>query len=515
MDKARNMPVRGLTKTILSLNLQKKHPMGKKAFVILMILFAAATGCNRYEKTMERAKLLYEQGVVLRSQQLSEQATQCFMQALELTRQCEATPEKQALEGQLYDNLGSMFFKHNIFDEAFAAHKKALLCFAAVGDTAAMITAWRNSGRDASAMKNYEEVKRCFDTAFSLANLTDNQDMLGDLCLEMGRDYYMPIKSYDTAIVLVNRAMGARLTGNDLDIANMTLGILYYHKRDYETAKAHLNDALRSDRAGLKMSAYQTLYAIAYNEHDYKKAMEYQDLFTKNMMLSDEEHNSDAIRQLKADFDLRKHEADLAAQQRQRRTRHWLEAAVALIALLVVALVVSRRMAANRLELEQLKNKQQHDQSRIRQLVAEMEELVQANDELPHSNDPQQPIDTEAVMQLLQHNKVYTTAMELSEKVTADSFGFELGNSDWDDFVSLTDMAFYGFTQRLARQFPKLGKWDMRICCLSKNGFSNQVVSILLDTQLDSYYRRKTRIKHEKMNLGSDDRSFEEIINDI
>ncbi len=514
MDKAAIYPFRVLTKSIIILNLQKKHPMVKKAFVILMIMFAATTGCNRYEKTMDKAKLLYEQGVVLRSQQLSERATQCFMQALELTRQCDNTPEKQALEGQLNDNLGSMFFKHSIFDEAFAAHQEALLCFAAVGDTTAMITAWRNSGRDASAMKNFDEAKRCFDTAFCLATLTDDQAMLGDLCLEMGRDYYMPVRSYDTAIILVNRAMSAGLTGNDLDIANMTLGILHYHKRDYETAKAHLNASLRSERAGLKMSAYQTLYAIAYNEHDYKKAVEYQDLFTKNMMQSDEEHDSDAIRQLKADFDLRRHEADLKAQQRQRRTRYWLVAAAALIALLVVALVVSRRMAANRLELEQLKNKQQHDQSRIRQLVAEMEELVQANDEMPHGND-QQPIDTEAVMQLLRHNKVYTTAMALSEKVTAGSFSIELADSDWDDFVSLTDMAFYGFTQRLARQFPKLGKWDMRICCLSKNGFSNQVISILLDMQLDSYYRRKTRIKHEKMNLGDDNRSFEEIINDI
>ena len=489
--------------------------MVKKAFVIFMVLFATATGCNRYGKTMEKAKLLYEQGVVLRSQQLSEQAAQCFMQALELTRQCDNTPEKQALEGQLNDNLGSMFFKHGIFDEAFAAHQEALLCFAAVGDTAAMITAWRNSGRDASAMKDFDAAKRCFDTAFRLATLTDDQAMLGDLCLEMGRDCYMPVKSYDTAIILVNRAMSAGLAGNDLDIANMTLGILHYHKRDYKTAKAHLDDALRSERAGLKMSAYQTLYAIAYNEGDYKKAVEYHDLFTKNMMQSDEEHNSDAIRQLKADFDLRRHEANLKAQQRQRRTRHWLMAAAALIALLAVALVVSRRMAANRLELEQLKNKQQHDQSRIRQLVAEMEEIVQANDEMPHGNDTQQPIDTEAVSQLLLHNKVYTTAMALSEKVTAGSFGFELADSDWDDFVSLTDMAFCGFSQRLAKQFPKLGKWDMRICCLSKNSFSNQVVSILLDTQLDSYYRRKTRIKREKMNLGSDNRSFEEIIKDI
>ena len=67
---------------------------------------------------------------------------------------------------------------------------------------------------------------------------------------------------------------------------------------------------------------------------------------------------------------------------------------------------------------------------------------------------------------------------------------------------NLTDLIFDGFSQRLLQLYPKLGQWDVRICCLSKNGFSNSVISILLDTQTDSYYKRKTRIKQKKMDLG-------------
>ena len=80
---------------------------------------------------------------------------------------------------------------------------------------------------------------------------------------------------------------------------------------------------------------------------------------------------------------------------------------------------------------------------------------------------------------------------------------FDLSDDDWADFISLTDLVYDGFSQRLLEQYPKLGKWDVRICCLSKNGFSNQVISILLDTQTESYYKRKTRIKQMKMDLSS------------
>jgi len=92
---------------------------------------------------------------------------------------------------------------------------------------------------------------------------------------------------------------------------------------------------------------------------------------------------------------------------------------------------------------------------------------------------------------------------------------FAIGDDDWADFISLTDLVYDGFSQRLLSLYPKLGKWDVRICCLSKNGFSNSVISILLDTQTESYYKRKTRIKQMKMDLVDDTRSFEEIVNAV
>jgi hypothetical protein len=144
-----------------------------------------------------------------------------------------------------------------------------------------------------------------------------------------------------------------------------------------------------------------------------------------------------------------------------------------------------------------------------------MENLIRTNDDLRRDRQTLSQKDLLMTSKIMGRNKVYTTAQSLGDQVTADTMNFALSDDDWADFISLTDLVYDGFSQRLLELYPKLGKWDVRICCLSKNGFSNQVISILLDTQTESYYRRKTRIKQMKMNLGEDTRSFEEIVNAI
>ena len=115
----------------------------------------------------------------------------------------------------------------------------------------------------------------------------------------------------------------------------------------------------------------------------------------------------------------------------------------------------------------------------------------------------------------LKKNKVYVTALALTEQITASTLDFDLKETEWDDFLELIDKVYGDFTQRLIAQYPTLTKSDLQICCLTKQGFSNQVISILMNLQTNSYARRKSRIKQEKMNGLEDERSFEEIINSI
>ena len=115
----------------------------------------------------------------------------------------------------------------------------------------------------------------------------------------------------------------------------------------------------------------------------------------------------------------------------------------------------------------------------------------------------------------LKKNKIFLTALALSEKITGTTVDFNLDDDEWDDYLGLIDMVYNDFTKKLMERYPTLTKTDLQICSLTRQGFNNQVISIMMNLQTNSYARRKYRIKQEKMNGAEDDRSFEEIVNGI
>ena len=384
-----------------------------------------------------------------------------------------------------------------------------------------MMIGMRNCGRVAASLQRFDVAKQYYENALLIAKMIDNQPFSNSINLELGRDCFMAEGNFAKAIetILMSLQLREKDTDsdkdNDIDICNMTLGVLYYYTDNYELARKHLDTALRSKRAGLKMSCYQTLYAIEYNSGNYLKAMEYQDLFTENMMKADEEHRSENMQRIKTDYDLKIQKAELVNAQRLRNFKLYLVIAIVIIVLLFIILIIKQKMAKGKLSAEQLKNQMERDRNRINELVSDMENLIRKNDEL--RTDIQTLSQKELMMTnlILTRNKVYCTAQSLTEQTTAETLNFKLSESDWADFINLTDLIYDGFSQRLLSLFPKLTKWDIRICCLSKHQFSNHVISILLDTQTDSYYRRKSRIKQLKMNVIDDNRSFEDIVNEI
>ncbi len=483
--------------------------------IIVIVCCLALASCNTQTKREDQAKALYMEGVRLREQRLSEEAAEHFLKGLEMLHGCERTEKVLLLEGQLCDNLGAMYLKHGLFEDAYAQHQQALICFRQIADSTGKMNAYRNSGRAVCAQEQYTQAKQYYDSAFHIASLLNDEAMLSDLYLEMGRDYYMRTGNCTQGIENVNKALDGGLNDNDTDIAHMTLGILHYYNKDNEQAKIHLNEALRSDRPGLKMSVYQTLFAIACVEKDYQQAIQYHKLYASNMLEAEAEHSSETMQRIKAEYELKAQKNELESLHRNRDLKLYLIIALSVIALLIIILIVRKIIFNHKLETERFRNQVERNQNRIHELVSDMETLIRTNDELRRNQQTLSQKELMMTQKIMARNKVMVTAQALSEEINNDTLNFELADSDWIDFINLTDLLFDGFSQRLLGLFPKLGKWDVRICCLSKNGFSNQVISILLDTQTDSYYKRKTRIKQLKMNLPDDNRSFEEIVNAV
>ena len=430
--------------------------------------------CHHEARWLKEAETLFEQGVEQRATKQSEAAAESLSQALLAIEHCDLDkPETKHLKAQIEDNLGFTYWKHELFKEALPLHTDASNLARELGDSTLLMTALRNSGRTAASLGDLDAAQQHYDEALTIAKALNDKTMEADILLESSRDILIEKEDYTQVIKRVSQALAHSATP---DICHLTLGVAHFYLEQDSLALVHLNEATKSGTAGTRMSAYQTLHYLYQYAGDYPKALECHELFNENMMQADREHRSEQVQRIKAEYDLQMQKNQLKAEQKLKSLYLYLILGGLVAALAVVLLLLRQKTLNAKLKAEEMKN----------QL-----ELA------------------------LKKNKVYVTALALTEQITASTLDFDLKETEWDDFVTLIDKVYGNFTQRLMEKYPALTKSDLQICCLTKQGFSNQVISILMNLQTNSYARRKSRIKQEKMNGLEDERSFEEIINSL
>ena len=448
--------------------------MKTRNLILLFLVMAGLMACHHEARWLKEAETLFEQGVEQRATKQSEAAAESLSQALLAIEHCDLDkPETKHLKAQIEDNLGFTYWKHELFEEALPLHTDASNLARELGDSTLLMTALRNSGRTAASLGDLDAAQQHYDEALTIAKALNDKTMEADILLESSRDILIEKEDYTQVIKRVSQALAHSATP---DICHLTLGVAHFYLEQDSLALVHLNEATKSGTAGTRMSAYQTLHYLYQYAGDYPKALECHELFNENMMQADREHRSEQVQRIKAEYDLQMQKNQLKAEQKLKSLYLYLILGGLVAALAVVLLLLRQKTLNAKLKAEEMKN----------QL-----ELA------------------------LKKNKVYVTALALTEQITASTLDFDLKETEWDDFVTLIDKVYGNFTKRLTEKYPTLTKSDLQICCLTKQGFSNQVISILMNLQTNSYARRKSRIKQEKMNGLEDERSFEEIINEL
>lgn len=447
--------------------------MKTRYLAAVLLVMACLSACQNKARWLAEAETGFQQGIEQRADKQTEAAAESFNQALLAIEHCDMNqPEVQRLKGNIEDNLGFCYWKHELFEEALPLHTDAAILARALNDSTLLMNALRNSGRASASLGDLNAAEQHYDEALIIAKALNDKTMEDEVLLESSRDVLLEKEDFDQVIERVSQAL---VDGADGD-GQLTLGLAYYYLEQDSLAIAHLTKATQNEMAGVRMSAYQCLYFIHQLEGDYQQALECHELFNENMMETDQTHRSEQVQRIKAEYDLQMQKNQLQSEQKLKNLYLYLILGALLVVLAVTLLLLRQKTLSAKLKAEEMKN----------QLELE-----------------------------LKKNKVYVTALALTEQITASTLDFDLKENEWDDFVTLVDRVYGDFTKRLMEQYPALTKSDLQICCLTKQGFSNQVISILMNLQTNSYARRKSRIKQEKMNGLEDERSFEEIINSL
>lgn len=446
-----------------------------KPYMMFLMLWAALFlgACQSNSKQLEKARALYEQGLEL-SAENSVAAAETYSEALLTLDRCNQNlPEVRRLKGLIEDQLGTRYWKNGLKEEALGLHQEAIELFRTLPDSSLLMNALQNAGRVAASLHQVEEAGRFYEEALQIAQSQGKKQSAMDILLELSRDVTMEIGDYEKVIGEVTKALDG---GARPDLCQLTLGMAYYYIENDSLAIEYLRLATQSAKAGVRMPAYQGLYLIYELQGEYQKALECFRLYNENMMEAHGEQHSEAVQRIQRDYELQAQKNALQSEQKLKTIYLYL-----ILGVLVVALVLTLLL----LRQKTLKNKLMDEES-------------------------QRQFET-----ALKKNKVFVTALALTEQITVSTVDFNLEESEWNDYLELIDLVYSDFTKKLLERYPTLTKTDLQICSLTRQGFSNQVISIMMNLQTNSYARRKYRIKQEKMNGAEDDRSFEEIINEI
>lgn len=446
----------------------------KQFLIVAFIVLAGFTACQRDARRLDEADALLQQGLEERAAKNTEAAAESFSQALVVLNQCDAdAPDVQRMKAKVEDNLGAMYWKHGLAEEALALHLDAVALSRQLEEPALLMTALRNCGRVTASLQRTDEARAYYKESKQIAESQHDKAFCNELLMETSHDLYLENGDYTQAI---ENASLALVGGAEQGFCNLIIGLSYYYLDENDTALVFLDQAAQGEKPSVRMSAYQAMYLIYQDKGDFQKALECHELYNENMTQADRKFRSEEVQRIKGEYDLQIQKSALQAEQRLKNLYFYLILGALLVVLAGTLLLLRQKTLKEKLHAEESKN----------QL-----ELA------------------------LKKNKVYLTALALSEQITANTLDFNIQEQEWDDYMELVDMMYGGFTKKLLERYPTLNKNDLQICGLTRQGFNNQVISILMNIQTPSYARRKSRIKQEKMNGLQEERSFEEIVNEI
>ncbi len=443
-------------------------------FIVTLALMVGLTSCRQESRAIKEAETCFQEGQEQRAARNTEAAAESFSNALLAINRCDQQrSEVKRQKAQIEDNLGTMYWKHGLSDEALELHLDAVALLRELDEPDLLMKALQNCGRVTASMQRIQEAQTYYNEAIQLAENLHDTTSLNELLMETSHDLYLESGDYNQAIEDATKALNG---GADPGFCHLVVGLAHYYLTEDSLAFINLQEATQSPKAGVRRSAYEGLYQLYQLAGDYPNALECHELYSENMMQADQEFRSSEVERIKADYDLQWQKYEMEAKRRTSRLYWSLLVGALLVILTVVLLLLRQKTLSAKLKTEEMKNEQ---------------ELA------------------------LKKNKVYVTALALTQQVTASTLDFNLNDGEWEDFIELVDKLHGGFTQRLLAKYPTLTQGDLQICCLTKQGFNNQVIAILMNQQTASYARRKSRIKQEKMNGLEDERSFEKIINSL
>ena len=478
---------------------------------------------NYYEKVNDLSKLptaFYTLGRVQRDLNDNEHAVNSFLKALDLAK----GSDDYKLQYLAASQLGHVYAYSRFIDEALKTYQQAL--YFAEQDNDSISLSYANSylGRVYGLQKDWNRSIEFYQKAISIAQQTSYIPVLR-LGLNELAAIYKCCEKYQEAADCLEQLISLGddpLSGMEGAAVYLNLGDLYRLTENYDSAIPYLEKALQTKNLYTKRSAYQCFSYAYAQQGNYKKAVEYNNLYWKCNDSIQKVENRKAVIAVEAKY---KHEKLLTEKQqlelKQSKLIFW-GSSLLLVAIIIILLVYMDKKRITIRLFEQLhairsqiaENKRtiasyqaQIDSLSLRQsdyddLQQEKASLEQDVSNLLEQNEKLNSQKSQILVRLNQKDeeiKQYEEIIKQREN-TPDIFtrikqAHTIEEKEWPELIARTDALHQQFFERLRKAFPQLTETDLQLCCLMRLGYDKKEQKSLLKITDDSLEKRKQRLK--------------------
>lgn len=434
----------------------------------------------------------YYAGRVTRDLGDAPQALDYFHQALDALQTSDYQSRMQGqeertlkLQGKIHAQMGYLFRRQHLYDEAIKAMEEAYKMDSLNRDTMGMILDLSDIGSIHKLLKQFTESFSYYEKAERYALIKKDSILLFVISIQKANLYSISGKTEEVKEALTKYPQYA---SKDSSSIYSILAKVYSNIGEGEKAKKYYEFLLTSDEIIAKSNANLWLGNQALKTGNAEEAL----IFIRNYMALE-----DSIRNLKNEeaialtqslynYQLREKKiSELKIRENSLKAQSWMYIALAAIAIILLYIERARRQ----------KIKRQYDH--IQRLIASGKQ---------HSN--------------LKSELSLATAADLKESVTYKRIRqkceckMTLNKADWAAIEELFDTAMPEFLSKL-RGIQTFNDTEWKLCLLTKMDFSWHEIASLVSRSYDAIYSSQNRL-HKKVFKGDVTfRNWKEFINSL
>lgn len=461
-------------------------------------------------------KAFFYYGKVMQSLDSVELAMKYYLKAKSIL---DETKEYKTL-GLIAEGIGNLNRKQKLIDEALVNFESSLKYSFYSADSLGICLAYRNMARIFLMKNKIDTAYHYYDKALAITEVK-KYSLESSLLRELGV-IHRSQSDYLEAEYYFKYSLVKEKDTIELYSTYLSLGYLYAQLGKWKEADFALKECLKSKDKVLLKDTYECLYHVERKKGDLSLAVWYKDKADSLLALTQNSEIQEKIAKLQQKYKNEK----LQKENLQVKTEKQNSQFIGAIFIFVISIIggyyylgfrnnkkrikeISKQIAENEVEIRRLEKEieeyqaeyskvEESNKSRISELTGEMTLLVKQNRKLiDHLEEIKKGITSKEDSKLADYLAGFRIVFQLKakdERVTVQ----------WDTLYSLANFLYQEFVNRLQEKYAILTKHDIEICVLIKFGCTNEVLSNVFHTTIDSVNKAKKRLKN-RLGLSSED----------